>query len=69
MITFLSIAIVISILGVLSYFTSAWFGVRASNTDKLPPHYAHLLQQLKEKERQDDETEARVQNEEIFMKR
>ncbi|MVM41611.1 hypothetical protein GO730_34645 [Spirosoma sp. HMF3257] len=36
MMTFFSIAAVILVLGVLSYFTSARFGVKASNTDKLP---------------------------------
>ncbi len=57
MLTFFIIATVIILIGVLSYFTSARFGVKSSNTDKMPPYYAHLLRRLKEKEKQGEGTE------------
>ncbi|GAB3939670.1 hypothetical protein GCM10028805_00430 [Spirosoma harenae] len=43
---------VIGFLGILSYFSSAWFGYRSSNTDSLPPHYDHLCRRLKQEKRQ-----------------
>ncbi|QDK81397.1 hypothetical protein EXU85_23420 [Spirosoma sp. KCTC 42546] len=68
MMTFLIIAIIISILGVLSYFTSARFGVKVSDTDKLPPHYEHLLRRLKEKEKRGEGPE-NVLKDEVVTKR
>lgn len=53
--TYFIITILILLLGVLSYFSSAWFGYRSSNTDPLPPHYGHLRRRLKkEKQRRID---------------
>ena len=53
MLTYFIIAILIILIGVLSYFTSAWFGVKASNTGKIPPYYENLLRHL-QKERKPD---------------
>lgn len=36
-------------IGIISYYTSAWFGCRASNTDKLPPHYQRLMERYERK--------------------
>ncbi|GAB4035155.1 hypothetical protein [Spirosoma gilvum] len=47
MLTFCIITIAIVAVGVLSYFSSAWYGLKSSNLGKLPPHYAHLRQKLK----------------------
>ncbi|MFD2935284.1 hypothetical protein [Spirosoma flavum] len=69
MMTFFIIATIIILIGVLSYFTSARFGVKSSNTDKLPPYYAHLLRQLKEKEKQGEGTEDVVNNDEVSNNR
>ncbi len=69
MLTFFSIAIIILAIGILSYYTSGRFGVKASNTDKMPPYYEHLLQHLKEKEKQGEGIENGVQPEKVFTKR
>ncbi|WP_460951277.1 hypothetical protein [Spirosoma daeguense] len=52
--TYLIIAIIILVIGILSYFSSAWFGFRASGTDSLPPHYSHLLRRLNQEKQQTD---------------
>lgn len=51
MMTCFFIAIVIVLLGILSYYTSAWFGIKPSNTGKMPPHYENLLRSLQEKKK------------------
>ncbi|OJW78121.1 MAG: hypothetical protein BGO59_29315 [Spirosoma sp. 48-14] len=48
MLLFLIVTLVILAIGALSYFASAWYGLRSSNFDKLPPHYRHLRQKLNE---------------------
>ncbi|GAB4053929.1 hypothetical protein [Spirosoma litoris] len=69
MMTFFIIVSIILVLGVLSYFTSAWYGVKSSNTDKLPPYYEHLLRQLKEKENQAEGAEDTVKKEQVSSNR
>lgn len=69
MITFFIIATVIILIGVLSYFTSARFGVKSSNTDKMPPYYEHLLRRLREKEKQNEVSETVFSKEDASSKR
>lgn len=69
MMTFFIIATVIVAIGVLSYYTSALFGVKSSNTDKLPPYYSHLLRQLKEKEKKNEGTENVFSQDDASIKR
>ncbi|WP_420148051.1 hypothetical protein [Spirosoma sp.] len=54
--TYFIITAVILLLGVLSYFSSAWFGYRSSHTDPLPPHYGHLRRRLKKEKQQRNDT-------------
>jgi hypothetical protein len=69
MMTYFIIATLILGIGVLSYFTSAWFGVKPSNTDKIPPYYENLLRHLQEKEKPDKATDDIVNEYEIVNKR
>ncbi|CAN5348468.1 hypothetical protein BH09BAC4_BH09BAC4_41760 [soil metagenome] len=69
MLTYVIIAILIILIGVLSYFASAWFGVKPSNTDKIPPYYENLLRHSQKKERIDKYTGGSVNEYEIGRKR
>ncbi|GAB4029445.1 hypothetical protein [Spirosoma jeollabukense] len=69
MLTYVIIAILIVLVGVLSYFTSAWFGVKPSTTDKIPPYYENLLRHLRKKESIDKYTQGSGNEYEIVRKR
>ncbi|MBD2755649.1 hypothetical protein [Spirosoma validum] len=49
MAVFFIATIVISIVGGMSYFTSAWFGCQSSGTGLLPPHYRKLMDRFEKK--------------------
>ncbi|UFH51985.1 hypothetical protein [Spirosoma sp. KNUC1025] len=65
MVTYLIIASAIIGIGILSYYTSAWFGVKASNTGKIPPYYENLLRQLQHKKKARNE-EVSEENESVY---
>lgn len=44
---FLIVVAVVVAVGVISYFTNAWFGCQSSNFGPLPPHYRKLKGQFK----------------------
>ncbi|WP_338876755.1 hypothetical protein WBJ53_13960 [Spirosoma sp. SC4-14] len=46
---FLIITVVIVLVGIISYLTSAWFGYQSSGMGMQPPHYRKLMDRFKPK--------------------